>query len=92
MCFTLMLTFSTCALFAKSPGENLVTNNILKTDTIPTDSIPKNDSIPKADTVSLRNMNTPFLKNNLNVDASQTYFIKEEIAFAILPASKNSAK
>jgi hypothetical protein len=92
MFFTFMLTFSACALFAKSPAENLVTNNTLKTDTIPTDSIPKNDSIPKTDTVSLRNMNTPLLKNSLNVDASQRYFMKEETAFAILPANKRSAK
>ena len=92
MFFTLMLTFSACALFAKSPAENLITNNTLKTDTIHTDSIPKNDSIPKTDTVSLRNINTPLLKNNLNVDASQHYFMKEETAFAILPANKKSAK
>lgn len=92
MFFTLMLTFSACALFAKSPAENQVINNTLKTDTIPTDSIPKNDTIPKTDTVSLRNMNAPLLKNNLNVDASQPYFIKEETAFAILPANKKPAK
>ncbi len=92
MFFTLMLTFSACALFAKSPAENLITNNTLKTDTIPTDSIPKNDSIPKTDTVSLRNMNTPLLKNNPNVNTPQHYFMKEETAFAILPANKKSAK
>jgi len=91
MFFTLMLSFSACALFAKSPAENLSTNYTLKTDTIPTDSIPKNDSIPKTDTVSLRNMNKPLLKNDLNVDASH-YFMKEETAFAILPANKKSKK
>jgi hypothetical protein len=32
------------------------------------------------------------LKNNLNVDASQHYFMKEETAFAILPVNKKSAK
>ena len=90
MFFTLMFTFSACALFAKSPAENLITNSMLKTDTIPTDSIPKDDTIPKTDTVSLRNMNTPLLKNNLNVDASQRSFMKEETAFAILPGNKKS--
>jgi hypothetical protein len=36
-------------------------------------------------------MNKPLLKNDLNVDASH-YFMKEETAFAILPANKKSAK
>ena len=89
MSLTLMLTFSACALFAKSSSENFEANNMLKTDTIPTDSIPKNDSIPKTDTVSLRNMNNPLLKDNLNVKTSQSY-LKNETAFAILPADKKS--
>ena len=90
MSLILMLTFSACALFAKSSSENFEFNNTLKTDTIPTDSIPKDDTIPKKDTVSLRNMNNPVLIDDLNVKTSHSY-LKNEIALAVLPSDKKSA-
>ena len=77
---SLMLTFTSCALFAQE-----------KTDSIPKDNSPQTDTTTRKDTtISIRTTNAnpnngKILKENSNWNSP----VKEETVFVIFPAKEN---
>ena len=76
---SLILTFTSYALFAKAPAEYVIPNNTSIMDTIPKDTIPKDtipkDTIPKKDT-------TANLSSHVKVNSSLKSISKDNSGLA----------
>ena len=91
MAFSLMLTFTSCALFANNPTENVTWNNVEIMDTIPTDTIPQKDTAAVGSATSGLRTNSnvrSIVKNN----SALADLMKGQTVSAALTAKETTSK
>jgi hypothetical protein len=94
MAMSLMLTFTSCALFANNRVQDENRFQTVTTDTIPTDTIPK-DSIPKKDTLLAVNTPVSLQVNSKNIskdNSGVTDLMKAQTVYANLPSKESVSR